>query len=426
MPLTDLAIRKAKPADKAYRLTDGGGLHLFVTPAGGKLWQMRYEVGGKEKTLSFGPYPGVSLADARQARDDARKAIREGKDPAITRRLRKAAGAAAGTTFEEVAREWHALQKPLWAEVHAYDVLHSLERDVFPTLGKLPVADITPVEVLGVLRAIEKRSAQETAHRIRQRISAVFVFAIASERATSDPAATVRGALGPVRRGRLPAITDLSAAQKMLRDALEAPAHPVTKLALRMLALTALRPGTLVTTPWRELDDAKDDLWIVPAARLKLRLEQKDNEARDLIVPLTRQAKEVIAELRTLTGKGPLAFPNIRHAHKPMSENAIGYLLNRAGYHHRHVPHGWRSTFSTIMNERRPADHRTIDLMLGHVPKDKVESAYNRSRQWTLRKEIAQEWADLISEGLPPAGEVLRAIRHAAPWRPGGGTGDLG
>jgi integrase len=412
MALTDVAIRKAKPRDKPYRLTDGGGLHLFVTPAGGKLWRLRYERKGKEQLLSLGPYPDLTLLEARQARQEAKKDLRDGKDPGITRRLRQAAGRASGASFEEVAREWHAVRKPLWAAVHAYDVLHSLERDVFPTLGKLPIAKISTMEVLGVLREIEKRSAHETAHRIRQRISAVFAFAIASDRAVADPASGVRGALTPVKKGRLPAITDLAEARKMLGNALEVPAHPVTKLALLLLALTALRPGTLVTTPWAEFDEVRDDLWIVPAARLKLRLHQKDNEARDLLVPLTRQAKEAFEALRQLTGRGPLVFPNSRHAHKPMSENAIGYLLNRAGYHHRHVPHGWRSTFSTVMNERRPSDHRVIDLMLAHAPKDEVESAYNRSRHWALRQEIAQDWADLITEGFPSARTLLTGPRR--------------
>lgn len=189
-------------------------------------------------------------------------------------------------------------------------------------------------------------------------------------------------------------------------------AHPVTKLAIRILALTAVRPGTLASTPWLEWNALTDGVWQIPAERMKLRLHYKDDEARDRLVPLSRQAVEAIAALRQISGKGPLAFPNARHAHKPMSENAMGYLLNRAGYHGHHVPHGFRSTFSSIMNERFPSDKATIDLMLAHVPKDKVEGAYNRALFLQRRIELAQEWADIICEGLVPPDQLLVGRRR--------------
>ncbi|MER8862067.1 integrase arm-type DNA-binding domain-containing protein [Mesorhizobium sp. M0757] len=410
--LTDIAIKKAKAADKPYKMTDGGGLHLFVSTAGGKLWRFRYEVGGKEKLLSIGSYPDVSLLNARAARDEAKATIRAGKDPSITKKLRKLSHVTStANTFEAIGREWYKLQKPQWAERHAHDVLVSMERDVFPTFGNVPIKDITAQEVLALLRIIEKRDAKETARRVRQRMSAIFVYAVSSGRAETDPASIVKGAMAPMKKGKQPAIIDLDKAREMLAKAEDEPAHPVTKLALRILALTAIRPGTLATTPWAEWPDGVD-LWQIPAERMKMRLHHKDDEARDHLVPLSKQAVEAIEALRTISGRGPLAFPNTRHAHKPMSENAIGYLLNRAGYHHRHVPHGWRATFSSVMNERFRGDKSLIDLMLAHVPKDKVEGAYNRALHLDRRRELAQLWADLILDGAQPASALVMGPRR--------------
>jgi integrase len=411
--LTDSQIKKAKAAEKAYRLTDGGGLHLFVTPAGGKIWRQRYLFGGQEKLLTFGPYPQISLAEARQRRDDAKGDLREGRDPSAVKKLRKLAKPTATDTFESVAREWHTLQSPMWTPIHAGDVIHTLERDVFPDLGHLALDAISAPEVLRVLRKVEDRGSKETARRLRQRISSVFVYAIASGRASNDPGATVQRAMAPVKKGRQPAVTDLDEARQMLRNAERWPASPVTKLALRILALTAVRPGTLITTPWAEMDELDPDfpVWQIPAARMKLRLHLKDDEARDHLVPLSRQAVEAIDALRQMTGRGPLMFPNARRAHLPMSENAIGYLLNRAGYHQKHVPHGWRATFSTVMNERFKSDRQVIDLMLSHVPKDKVEGAYNRAAHLERRAELAQEWADLLMQDQAPAASLLTGPR---------------
>jgi integrase len=406
--LTDVQCRKAKPANKPYRLTDGGGLHLYVTPAGGKHWRYRYEIKGEEQTLSIGPYPAFSIADARAARDEAKATKRAGRDPAIAKRLARAnVSTDDSATFEVLAREWYRLNKSRWTPVHAGDTIHSLERDVFPEIGPLPIREITAPVVLSVLRKIEARPAIETARRVRQRMSAVFVFGISSGRCDNDPAAMVKLALAPLVKGRQPAITGLNEARVMLAKAETEPAHAVTKLALRFLALTALRPGVITGTPWAELDAISDDMWCVPAARMKLQLAKKKDATFDHLVPLSTQARDVIAVLKTISGDGPLAFPNTRHVQKPMSENAIGYLLNRAGYHHKHVPHGWRATFSTVMNERYKADRDVIELMLAHVPDNKVAGAYNRAEHLQRRKELAQIWADLILKDAKPAASLL-------------------
>ncbi|WFS02795.1 tyrosine-type recombinase/integrase [Rhizobium tumorigenes] len=410
--LTDTKIRKTAAGEKSFKLADSGGLFLFVTPAGGKLWRLKYRFAGQEKLLSIGPYPGVSLIDARKARDEAKALLRSGDDPGAAKKLKQLVRAKDNSnSFEVIAREWFELNKSKWVDHHAGDVIRSLELDVFPHLGKNPIRNITAPEVLSVLRLIEKRDAADTARRVRQRMSAVFVYGISSGRADGDPAAVVLGAMAPVKKGRQPAITNLAAAREMIDKVEAEAAHPATKLAHRLLALTALRPGAIVSTPWSELDAIEDGVWVVPASRMKLKLQHKDDETRDHLVPMSTQAMDVVKALRTITGRGPLAFPNTRHAHLPMSENAIGYLLNRAGYHHRHVPHGWRSTFSTTMNEAYPADKAVIDLMLAHTPKDRVEGAYNRAVHLARRKELVQLWADIILEGKKPAAELLLGPR---------------
>ena len=293
------------------------------------------------------------------------------------------------------------------------DVIGSLEGDVFPAIGPVPIRDLTAPQILGILRPIEARPAIETAHRIRQRISKVFVYAIASGRGEGDPAAIVQGAMAPLKRGKHPAIKDLGEARVMLAKVEAQHSHPVTKLANRLFALTALRPGTLRTTPWAELNQiGTNSTWLIPSARMKLHTDRKDDAAYDHLVTISRQAVEVIDVLRTLAGNGPLAFPNTRHAHKPMSENAVGYLLNRAGYSGLHCAHGWRTTFSTVMNDRFRADRPIIDLMLAHIPPNTSESAYNRAEHLARRRELSQIWADLILEGAPPAMSLLNGPRH--------------
>lgn len=410
--LTDVQIRKAKPSGKAFKLTDGGGLHLYVSAAGSKLWRYRYEYAGKERLLSIGAYPAISLAEARLARDRAREMLRDGLDPSTEKRQKRfVAQIDAENTFEAVAREWHEVNAVAWDPDHAEEVLRSLERDAFPVIGAKPVTKIESLDVLNVLRAIEARGAADTARRVRQRISAVFVFAIAQSRATTDPAASVLKAMAPVVKGRMPAITDLKKAQQILRDVDDNPGFPVTKLAIRLLALTAVRPGVIATTPWSELP-AGADLWVIPSERMKLRRQYKGDDSRDHLVPLSRQAQETIEAVRTITGRGQLVFPNTRHAHRPMSENAMGYMLNRAGYHQRHVPHGWRSTFSTVLNEHFPNDREIIDLMLAHVPQNDVEAAYNRARYLPRRRELAQLWADLLMVRQRPAMELTGLLKR--------------
>lgn len=422
--LTDTKVRTAKPRPKSYKIADSNRLYLLVTPSGGKLWRWNYSYDGKQKSMAFGAYPHVSLADAREKRDQAYSMLCEGQDPNVARRLKIEANLEAGRqTFERVAREWYGNAKAQWATIHAHDVIRSLERDVFPTIGSLPIAQLTPPLILGVLREIETRGAIETAKRVRQRISAVFVYAIAQGIATNDPAEKLGAVLKPLRKGRQPAITDIVPLRQMILAAEEDNARPITRLGLRMLALTAVRPSELRGAEWAEFEDldGKLPLWRIPSVRMKGDLDRKEEINGDHLVPLAPQAVSVLRAIWPLTGGGPLVFPSNRHAHRPMSENAIGYLLNRAGYHGHHVPHGFRAAFSTIMNEWAerhgdPHDRKVIDLMLAHVPKDKVEGAYNRAAYMPRRRELAVIWANMLSEGLPdPVLLVDRPVKEIGP-----------
>lgn len=407
--LSDAKLRAVKPKEKAFKLSDGQQLYLFVTPKGGKLWRMDYNFDGKRKSLSLGPYPLVSLLEARTKRDDAKRLLAEGIDPGVAKKLKvKANIEASRNTFEKVAREWHEANAPQWAKRHAADVLRSFERDVFPSLGNLPIAAITPPKILETLRAVEARSAIETAKRIRQRISGVYAYAIACGAAESDPSDKVGAALKPMpRKGRQPAITDIVELRAMLAAVDQDSARPITRLALRLIALTAVRPGELRGAQWSEFEDLDGaaPLWRIPSGRMKGDRERKDEVGGDHLVPLAPQSVDVIEAVRQLTGSAPLVFPSARHVHHPMSENALGYLLNRAGYHGRHVPHGFRAAFSTIMNEwanqhGREDDRAVIDLMLAHVPRNKIEGAYNRAAYMERRRELACEWARMLVPGL--------------------------
>ena len=244
--LTDMKVRSAKPRPKSYKLADANRLFLLVVPSGGKLWRWNYNYDGKNKTMAFGAYPLVSLADARTKRDEAYITLCEGHDPAVVKKLRIDANIEAGRqTFERIAREWHENARSQWAKIHAADIIRSLERDVFPAIGALPIAQLTPPLVLGVLREIEARGSIETAKRVRQRISSVFVYGIAQGIVQTDPAEKLGKVLKPLRKGRQPAITDLVPLRRMIIAAEEDYARPITRLALRLLALTAVRPSEL-------------------------------------------------------------------------------------------------------------------------------------------------------------------------------------
>lgn len=409
--LTDRQIKAAAKREKPYKLADGRGLHLLVTPAGGKLWRYRYELaGGKERMLALGAYPDVSLSAARDARDAARKVLDQGRDPSVEKRVQRAAQRVQdGHTFEHVAREWHAARSRLWRGRHSEHVMRSLEQNVFPDLGSVPIRDITAPMVLAVLRKIEKREFNDLAHRVRQRMSAVFVHAVASGIATQDPAAVVQKALLPVKSGRMPAVTNLPDIMTLLAKLEGQGGFPLTKLAMRMKALTLLRSTELRGAQWSEFDGlgGPAPIWLVPADRMKMK--------RDHLVPLQPQAVEILEAVRPLTGRSKFVFPNMRDMTRPMHENTLVGALHRAGYKDIHVPHGWRAAFSTVMNGRFRQDQAVIDLMLAHIPPNTVEAAYNRAEHIERRRELACLWADMLLEGAPPAAALLYGVRRTRP-----------
>lgn len=421
--LTDRECKAAQPGAKPVKLFDSLGLYLFVTPTGFKGWRWKYRFGGKEQRMTFGAYPEVSLREARDRRDDARKLLREGLDPAEEQKraaLRRIEGVDAATSFQSVALRWHALQAPQWKDRHAHDVLASLKAEVFPVIGKRPMADIRPADIRGLLDKVQDRGAIETAHRLRQRISAVFRFAIAADLAEMDPAAVIGAALKPVRKRKQPALVKLEEARAFLIRFEAEPAHPTTKLASRLLALTAARPGMVQMAELMEFEDldGEEPIWRVPAAKMKLQREQSEEESFEFILPLSRQAVETVKAAAAFAQRRKYLFPSARHSHRPITDNALNVAYRRVqGFAGRHVPHGWRSSFSTIMNERatlldRPADRAIINLMLAHVPADKVEGAYNRAAYMPRRRALAQEWADLLMEGVPAADTLLDLPRR--------------
>ncbi len=387
--LSNAAVKAARPRSRAYKLFDERGLFLFVTPTGLRSWRLRYRIDGREKLLCLGQWPDLQLLDARGKAETARDLVAQGVDPSGSRKRVQIC------TFEMVARQWHALQIEHWTERHAADVLVSLERDVFPELGPLPIGAIGSPAILQVLRDVEARGSIETARRIRQRISAVMAFAIAEGMTSQDPAAVVGRALRPARPvRRQPALVQLDEARALLAACERAGGPPIVRIASRFLALTAVRMGALLGARWEEFEglDGPSPLWRVPAARMKLKKARKADAANDHQVPLSPQAAQLLCDLSEKYG---IVRTNVVF---PIAPAAIGALYKRAGYAGRHVPHGWRATFSTILNERFPLERAAIDLALAHTPKGESESeaAYNRAELLEQRRSLFDRWGAML------------------------------
>ncbi len=434
MPLTDTQCKKALPGDRDYKLADAGGLYLFVTTKGGKIWRLKYRFAGKEKRLVFGPYPEVSLREARDRRDEAKRMLRENRDPGIEARKAKAkAHAAAGSTFRVVADAWYTAQLGRWSKVNATKVGQALKRDVYPEIGALPLADIDGPMVLALLRKIERRGAIDTAKRIRQHISAVFGYGMAEGLCSTDPAGRhlVRALRPTPVGGSQPGLSTVAELRELHATIDASTGGALTKLASRLLGLTFVRPGLIPTARWEEFEgidwrdptgagDAPEPIWRISADRMKLEVEDKADDAFEHIVPLVPQAIDVLRATYRLSGRFPYLFHSVRSTHEPMSPNTIGYRYNQCGYRGRHVPHGWRSSFSTIMNERAnelgiETDRPIIDAMLSHKPRgiSAAEMAYNRAKFMPRRWELARWWADQTMEGLAPASDLLRGRERA-------------
>jgi integrase len=388
MPLTDTAIKNAKPGTKPLKLSDEKGLFLLLSPAGGKWWRLKYRFGGKEKLLSMGTYPEVSLKDARQRRDDARKLLADGVDPSANKKAVKAAqGERAANSFETVAREWFDKHAPNWKENHSSKIIRRLEVDIFPWLGARPVGEIAAPDLLAAIRRIESRGALETAHRALANCGQVFRYAVATGRAQRDTAADLRGSLPPVKEKHHASITDPKAIGELLRDIEGYQGAFITRCALRLSPLVFLRPGELRKAEWVEIDLGKAE-WRIPAARMKMNAVH--------IVPLSIQAVAILREIQPLTGEGKYVFPGARTTTRPMSENAVLAALRRMDYATDEMTgHGFRSMASTLLNEQG-FNRDAIERQLAHAERDGVRAAYNYAEYLPERKLMMQQWADYL------------------------------
>lgn len=419
--LTDIKCRNAKPSEKPYKIYDEGGLYLFVNPSGSKLWRMKYSYNDKARTYSIGPYGegkhDISLHEAREKRDEAKKFLREGRDPTLVKRLKRIQTTTdQSTLFQEVALSWVTKNIGGWSPKHRSNVASSLRKAVYPGIGRLPMAEINSAMIMAlVIEPIEERGHFETAHRVRQQISSVFQYAAAVGLVPMlyDPAGRhLLKIMKPVPpKTSQHAITEPEALREMLRKLEECPGHPTTKLATRFLALTAVRVAAMMNARWEQFVglDGPLPVWEIPAEFMKGEVGRK----KPFTLPLCSQAVEVIEAARRINGQFPWVFPNdIRPQRGPISNNAVLFHHYRAGYRGRHTAHGWRASFSTVMNELHPSMRHVIDFALGHVPKDKVEAAYNRAKHLEERRRLHQEYADLLLEGFPSAFELLEGRRR--------------
>jgi len=397
MPLTALAIKQKKPdRTRSLKLYDEKGLFLLVQPSGARYWRFKYRYGGKEKLLALGVYDEVSLLEARERRDEARKLLRDGFDPSAERReQRRIAEEKGENTFEALGREWHAAKKAKWSETHAEGALARLEKELFPHIGKRPVVEIQPPEVLDALRAVERRGALEIARKTLVTAGQVFRYAIAAGRAKSDPTRDLRGALQE-REERHYAALKRDEMPEFLQKLAAYDGNLLTKLALRLLILTFVRTGELRAATWPEFD-LDQGLWVIPAERMKM--------GRPHVVPLSAQAIEVLAEIKRLSGGREHVFPNEHHPLKPMSENTILFALYRMGYRGRATGHGFRATASTILNELGFRSD-VIERQLAHEERNKSRKPYNRAEYLPERRQMMQAWAELLDDLTKPVPKI--------------------
>jgi integrase len=400
--LTNAAAKAAGARDRAYKLHDTGGLFLHVAATGTKTWRQKYRWRGREKLLVHGRFPELNLAQARMRMLEAKERLGRGVDPALT-----SATEIEGDelTFEQLARAWYRHNLATWSPAHAADVIGSLERDIFPALGSIAAGDIDPPQLLTALRSVVRRGRATTAQRLRQRLSEIFRYGKAEGLVAADPAEALGAAMHDAPPATPhPALATAAECRELLQRCESVPARPATLLASRFLALTAVRLDSVRGMLWPEVEDLLGDapLWRVPPARLKLARAKKGEERFEHLVPLAPAAVAVLREAAAVNGydahsAGGLVFPG-RSGSSPVAEGAIGELYQRAGYAGRHVPHGWRASFSTIMNEELGEDwSRTIDRALAHSPKDKVEAAYNRAQLLDRRREVMNHWSELLT-----------------------------
>ena len=390
MPLTVTEIKNAKAFDKPIKLSDELGLLIIVQPNGGKWWRFKYRFDKLEKSLSLGTFPEVSLKDAREARDTMRQLLNKGVDPAANRKASKnLCGNNVENSIEVVGREWFQKHSPNWVKSHSSKIISRLERDIFPWLGSKSIAEITAPEILVVLRRIENRGAIETAHRALQDCGKIFMYAIATGRASANPASSLKGAIPPTKVKHHPSLTDPIEIGKLLRAIKQYKGFLPTRCALQIAPMVFVRPGELRNAEWSEFDLNAGE-WRIRAERMKMRKQH--------IVPLSTQAVAILKELHPLTGHGKLVFTATRNDQRPLSENTLNVALRQLGYtKDQMTAHGFRSIASTLLNEQG-WNRDAIERQLAHAEHDSVRSAYNYAEYLTERREMMQKWSDYLDE----------------------------
>lgn len=386
--LTERSIRAAKPDRKPYKLFDGGGLYLLVNKDGSRYWRFRYRMNDKERLISFGVYPEQSLSDAREARDAARKQVAKGVDPSEARREAKAARrTAAENTFEAVAREWLEKRHARWKPNHARVVRRRLENDAFPRIGAYPISRLSREQLLEVLKKVEGRGAVESARRIRQYVAAIMRYAIHTGRIDADPTPHPE-ALAIPKHQQYASITAPAEVGALMRAIGAYGGTEIVRTALRLAPLLFVRPGELRAARWREIDHEAAE-WTIPAERMKM--------GRPHIVPLSRQAVALLANLQPITGKGEFVFPSERGGKRCMSENTLRAALRTLGYSNEQMtPHGFRHMASTLLHESRQWRSEVIEAQLAHADKNAIRAVYNAAQYIQERKEMMQWWADRL------------------------------
>lgn len=413
MALSDTAIRKAKPTDKTQRLYDGKGLYIEIAPSGGKWWRLKYRFAGREKRLSLGVYPDVSLALARERRDEARKLLAQGIDPGVQRKAERAAGEErAANSFEVIAREWLAVKEPEWTPKQFAKERDRLENHAFPRIGTLPVAGIGVAEIRPLLTHLVKQGHIEQAHRLRSQLSRVFRFAVATERAGRDPAADLRDTLPARNRKNYPTLTNPVQVGELIRAFDGFTGTFSVHCALRLAPLWFCRPGEIRMAEWSHFDlDGEHPVYTVPPANRKLKKAAKENPTTPPhIIPLSRQALEILKELRLLTGRGRYLFPNARDPKRHMSDGAINAALARLGYKGIITGHGFRHMARTLLGEMGWS-HEALERQLSHTEQG-VVGVYNKAQHLPERRRIMQAWADYL-DGLRAGGTIV-AFKSAA------------
>jgi integrase len=397
-PLTDLRVRNAKSREKSYKLFDGGGLYLDVASSGSRTWRFKFrQASGKENLLTFGPYPAISLQDAREKRLEARRLILAGIDPAQHRDdAKRFAAASRANTFEKIAREWYANKVPTWSERTAKAMIARLEADIFPHIGSVPIGELKHRDVIAMLRKIEGRGANEIAKRMKAVCSQIFSYAIQCGLIERNLMVDMKDVLKTRRASHFAAIdADELPAFLSALERNEARMFQPTRIALRLMLLIFVRTSELIETPWSEIDLDKGE-WIIPWQRMKRGKLTVNPDTTNHHVCLSRQACELLRELHSISGGSKHLFPNQRDPKKPISNNTILAALERMGYKGRMTGHGFRALAMTTIKERLGYRHEVVDRQLAHAQKDKVASAYDRAQFLAERRKMMQEWADYV------------------------------